>query len=647
MTNKTMLGSYPFTPADGVGGTLDLSSISGFNFAQLNYVRNITRNTDLYILGDDVLTATCNSSGVVTFAASTAGMADADIIDVRYDDQSPQPVADSALLGAINTGLAQLHADLVSENSTLSLLATAVGNVLAAVGAVSSAVNATTTAISSGNASAASIASNTASLASALGSIESLIAAGNTALGVLHSDGLDLQGLMTAGNTALAAIEVSSAAGATAAGQASALSELNALATQLGLANTTLTTIASNVNALGTTLGGGATLHQIVTALGTPAQTGDINALGTLLSGIENSQLTELEALATAVGNPSDAQASSDTGTFSFMGLFKRLLAKLQGWVGTAGSPSANVLSVQGAGTTATPVVVQQGAGVYASGNITSATSTVTLAVPQGMTQVAIRFTGTWSANLTWSLTTLDGGNPGLQLYRFDSGQIIEGGVSSNGNYGANLPPNVTAVTVSAAAYTSGTASIVISAGPGASPYPGNQNVSVTSATGGILGLTGTSADATGIGTSALNISQTMLFNSTNWDRERNNYGATVLSSTTITSASSNTSSQTNYNGSGIALFFDVTAISGSNTMTATLQATDPTSGLNFAMPAGSIAINATGKWMLVIYPGVNPVSSGNSQAQSGVVPRVWLLNLVQSGGSPSITMSIGVEFMN
>lgn len=68
---------------------------------------------------------------------------------------------------------------------------------------------------------------------------------------------------------------------------------------------------------------------------------------------------TKLDKIDTAFGAPADAAATSDTGSFGIIPLFKRLLGK-QPVLGTAGTPSADVITVQGSSTgTQLPVVSQ------------------------------------------------------------------------------------------------------------------------------------------------------------------------------------------------------------------------------------------------------------------------------------------------
>ncbi|WP_345815296.1 hypothetical protein AAGS40_23295 [Paraburkholderia sp. PREW-6R] len=203
-------------------------------------------------------------------------------------------LAQDASVQAVVTAVQQLHADITGTNSALATINTAVGNVTSAVNAVTAAVNNVQTAVSAGDASAATIAAQTASLTSALSNLQALATTGNAALGTLHTDGINLQGLVSAGNAALAAIQSATQAGSTAANQATmnaALASLNAAATT---EIASLNTIATNI----TSLGGGATLAQIVTALNPLATSADILALQTALSTLDGNELTQLTAIA-------------------------------------------------------------------------------------------------------------------------------------------------------------------------------------------------------------------------------------------------------------------------------------------------------------------------------------------------------------
>jgi hypothetical protein len=207
------------------------------------------------------------------------------------------------ITAAVQALQTQIHADLLNTNSDLSSLLTSVGNVQTAVNAVTVATQAVQTAIGAGNASETTIASQTASLTSALTNLQAFISSGNTALGTLHTDGLNLQGLVTTGNAALAAIQTATAAGATAAAQGAAQTTLNALLTAANTENTTLSSIDADVKALGTTLGGGATLQQIVTSLNPLATTANITALSNTLSTIENNELSQLVSILAQLQN--------------------------------------------------------------------------------------------------------------------------------------------------------------------------------------------------------------------------------------------------------------------------------------------------------------------------------------------------------
>lgn len=137
---------------------------------------------------------------------------------------------------------------------------------------------------------------------------------GNTTLTsistTLSSSNVTLTSLSTAvstSNTTLAALSTGQAATNTA----------------IGTTNTTLTTINTGQNTGNTTLASISTAQ----ATGNTSLTTINTNLNTINTG-QNSGNTTLTAISAGIGAPADAAATTDTGTFSLIALFKRLLTR-------------------------------------------------------------------------------------------------------------------------------------------------------------------------------------------------------------------------------------------------------------------------------------------------------------------------------
>ena len=130
-------------------------------------------------------------------------------------------------------------------------------------------------------------------------------------------------------------------------------------------------------------------------------------------------------------------------------------------------------------------------------------------------------------------------------------------------------------------------------------------------------------------------VSYNMLFNGATFDRQRGNVNATLLASAART-ATTATADQTNYNGRGVHIIIDVTAI-GAVTVTPTIQGKDPASGKYYSLLAAT-AISATGTVVLKVGPGIQPFVS---QSAADMLPRTWRVNFVHSNAN-SVTYSAG-----
>lgn len=132
-----------------------------------------------------------------------------------------------------------------------------------------------------------------------------------------------------------------------------------------------------------------------------------------------------------------------------------------------------------------------------------------------------------------------------------------------------------------------------------------------------------------------LPISAALAFNGSAWDRQRNNEAITVLASAART-ATTNSSDLVNYNGRGVLVVIDVTAVTGSASVTVALQ-TKETIGNKYVTVLTSAAITGTGQTRLRCYPGITPVAN---EAVSDLIGRTWRV-VVTHGTADSITYSV------
>lgn len=119
------------------------------------------------------------------------------------------------------------------------------------------------------------------------------------------------------------------------------------------------------------------------------------------------------------------------------------------------------------------------------------------------------------------------------------------------------------------------------------------------------------------------------------------NIQTTILPSAarTATTASAE-QGNTGYRGGHIII--DVTAVSGSPSLTFTVQGYDATSGKTYTILA-SAAITSTGTTVLKVYPGLTAAANA---AANDVLPDNWRVN-VTHGTSDSVTYSVGFSGIN
>jgi len=131
-----------------------------------------------------------------------------------------------------------------------------------------------------------------------------------------------------------------------------------------------------------------------------------------------------------------------------------------------------------------------------------------------------------------------------------------------------------------------------------------------------------------------------MSLNGIGVDRQRNNEVVTVLASAART-ATTNSSDLTNFNGRGVQVIIDVTAVTGSASVTVALQ-TKETIGSKYVTVLTSAAITGTGQTRLRCYPGITAVAN---ESVSDLIGRIWRV-VVTHGTADSITYSVQCVMM-
>ncbi len=122
-----------------------------------------------------------------------------------------------------------------------------------------------------------------------------------------------------------------------------------------------------------------------------------------------------------------------------------------------------------------------------------------------------------------------------------------------------------------------------------------------------------------------------------NW---RNNFNSTILASA-VRSANNNSGDQINFNGKGLHLTFNITAVPGAQTVTLTLEGKDETSGQYYTILAGA-AQAANGTFIMRVYPGLT--AAANLTAND-ILPRLWRVSIAHSGAG-NFTYSVGASII-
>lgn len=307
--------------------------------------------------------------------------------------------------------------------------------------------------------------------------------------------------------------------------------------------------------------------------------------------------------------------------------------------LGTAGTPSADVITVQG---------VAAGTPLFVSGNVASdlpVTANPQLGGGRASTAVPSAVSTDGDAVSTWltrtGATVVDGG---VASAATDSGNPVKVG----GKYNATPPTFTDGQRGDIQIDTRGFGySVLVSKGttPGATTTaavgpPNADGLDITT-------FAGLYVNAVMFGTKGSNGRS---------DRWRNNDEQTLLASAART-ATTSSADQTNFNGRGVMVIVNVTAEAGTTTLTLTIEGKDSISSNYFSLITGVIVYNAatdtpTVTRAVMVYPGVltaDAIGAGNANliAQKSVaLPRTWRATITPSDASSQTYSVSGVTIL-
>lgn len=132
-------------------------------------------------------------------------------------------------------------------------------------------------------------------------------------------------------------------------------------------------------------------------------------------------------------------------------------------------------------------------------------------------------------------------------------------------------------------------------------------------------------------------------FNESTWDRKRGNTNLTTLASAART-ATTNSADQTNYNAKGLYVYFAITAVPGTDTVTLTIQAKGPVAGTYETLLTGAAEVGTATRCYL-LYPGAGAAANGVDVVNAFPLPRTWRITITHSG-SGSFTYSVGANLI-
>lgn len=131
-----------------------------------------------------------------------------------------------------------------------------------------------------------------------------------------------------------------------------------------------------------------------------------------------------------------------------------------------------------------------------------------------------------------------------------------------------------------------------------------------------------------------------MSYNGSTWDRNRNNQDTAALVTLSAAAAgTTNSADQTNYNGRGVIAVVNISAITTA-TAVVKIQGKDAASGQYYDLLT-STGLTATGATALTVYPGA--AATANVSLPSPL-PKTWRVSVTVTGGSASVTATVGAS---
>jgi len=148
-------------------------------------------------------------------------------------------------------------------------------------------------------------------------------------------------------------------------------------------------------------------------------------------------------------------------------------------------------------------------------------------------------------------------------------------------------------------------------------------------------------ATADGLAATGVASENVATYNGTTFDRLRGNVDTAALVTLTAAATGGNSTDQTNYNGRGLKLVVNATAVTGTTpVLTVTVQGKDAASGAYYNILT-SANITATGATVLTVYPGAATTAN---VSLPDVLPRTWRVLYTVTGTTPAFTATIGAS---
>ena len=127
-----------------------------------------------------------------------------------------------------------------------------------------------------------------------------------------------------------------------------------------------------------------------------------------------------------------------------------------------------------------------------------------------------------------------------------------------------------------------------------------------------------------------------------NREEECNYDTAALVTLAAAGAGATNGSDQRNVNHRGIQVVVDITAVTGTPTLTVKLQGKDAASGKYYDLLT-SAALSSVSTTLLTLYPGA-PTTANVSTPQ--VLPAIWRVIGTVGGGTPAVTATIGAAVL-